>query len=300
MRYARRFPFLSWGLLGVLALVFGSSGAEAAPRPFSGMALGAPDSRGLLPVVEVWTPSPASEAGMRPGDWLVEIDGDPVMGKGAAPVAAALEKLLHEGFSAVVIFLRNDTPMVARLKTARISLHQQQFLEFRRRYLNAATQSDLLWKEVCEALDQAVFRALPQETLEMLLGEKRQAFRELQREMGALAFPVLGDPRAGAFLAKARDIGCTALRQREEALGVVADYVRRHRGEDVFEKNLWSRMNSYHRTTGHLMDLAERDLLEGLALVAMTDADFDLLLSAESEQRPFLPVSDASVPPPGP
>ncbi len=272
-------------LTGLLASLLGVLAAEGELRSLSGLALGAPDLQGRLPVMRVRSDSPGALAGLRPGDWLVEINGESVRGWPPAQAAVALDQCLGEGFSAVVVFLRDEGPDVARLRPFRPLHHQRQLLEFRRAYLAIAAESDALWEEVRQGMEGAVVQGFPEEALDLLLREKLWQCRGLLTRLEGLAIPSLPDLRVGSFLAQAKHWGYDALRQREEALGVLADYVRRRRQHDLFEENLWLRLNGYARHVHRTMARGERDLLEGLSLVAHADPAFNDLLAREREEE---------------
>lgn len=281
MKKVRFRPVLwAWGFLVLLV-----GGASAVPLSLSGLELGVTDSRGLLSVLAVRVESSGALAGLRPGDEIVELDGENLLGRDPAAVEQALERTLQGGYSAVVVFVRQGASDVARLRPSRLRHHQRQLLEFRRAYLEIADESNALWEDVRRGMEETLLHSVPEESLERLLEETLWACRKLETRMGQLSSPALPDLRVGTFLNRAKDGGFRALRQREEALGVLADYVRRRRRGEPFEENLWLRTTSYAREVHHKMAQGERDLLEGLALVADTDASFDALLAREREEE---------------
>ena len=117
MKKVRFRPVLwAWGFLVLLV-----GGASAVPLSLSGLELGVTDSRGLLSVLAVRVESSGALAGLRPGDEIVELDGENVLGRDPAAVEQALERTLQGGYSAVVVFvmvLTENEPASSRAATS--------------------------------------------------------------------------------------------------------------------------------------------------------------------------------------
>ncbi|HOU32905.1 MAG TPA: PDZ domain-containing protein [Synergistaceae bacterium] len=270
--------------LGALMVALFAPGARG--ELLSGVEMGPPDGGGRIPVVRVRSDSPGALAGLRPGDWVVELDGVNIRGRDPAEVSHALERTLGGGFSAVVIFVRDQGSQVARLRPPRPLHHQRVFLDFRRDYLRIAAESDALWEGARRGMEGALFQGFPERSLEELLRETLWKIRALGTRMENMAIPsFVPDLRAGTLMGEARNSGYRALRKREEALRILADYEERRRTGAPFEHNLWLRLQGYDREVRGLMARGERDLLEGLSLVARHDAAFGDLLAQEREEE---------------
>jgi len=270
--------------LGALVVALFAPGARG--ELLSGVEMGPPDGGGRIPVVVVRSDSPGALAGLRPGDWVVELDGVSTRGRDPAEVSHVLERTLGGGFSAVVVFVREEGRQVARLRPPRPMKHQRTFLDFRRDYLRIAAESDALWEGVRQGMEGMLLQDFPEGSLGDLLWETRGKIRALETRMENLVIPpFMPDPRAGTLMAEARNAGYRALRKREESLWILADYVRRRRDGAPFEHNLWLRLNGYDREVRSVMARGERDLLEGLSLVARHDPAFNDLLAQEREEE---------------